>query len=175
MTSAIPTIGSFDGVDREWLYRAYKIAAGFSNDPQTQVGAILVNPTQGRLVLVAANQFPQGIEEKPSRWKRPTKYTYVIHAERNLIYKAARQGIQTDGLTMYAPWLACSDCAQAIIQSGIRRLVGHKQMFNKTPKRWKKSVTAGTRMMIEAGVRVVLVSCNIKGVELRFDGKIWKP
>jgi dCMP deaminase len=161
--------------DRGWLAFAYHTAVLHSTDPRTQVGAVLVDPEHG-VLLAKANNFPRGVQETNGRWKRPTKYTFVVHAERNVIYTAARVGIQTKGKVMYAPWLACSDCAQAIIQSGIKSVIGHKQIVDKTPDYWLKSVTAGAKMMMEAGVEVYLVDCKIgEGLAVRFNGEIWRP
>lgn len=162
-------------VDQAWLDTAYRVAINLSTDPHSQVGAILVDRNLGRMILGDANKFPRGIEETPSRWKRPTKYTYVVHAERNVLYHAAAIGMPTRGLWMYAPWLACSDCAQGIIQADIDALIGHKQLFEKTPARWRKSTMAGVKMLMEAGVRVTLVDCEIGGLEVRFNEEIWRP
>ncbi|QFR56168.1 deoxycytidylate deaminase [Serratia phage Muldoon] len=46
-----------------------------------------------------------------------------IHAELNAILFAARNGSSIEGATMYVTLSPCPDCAKAIAQSGIRKLV----------------------------------------------------
>lgn len=47
----------------------------------------------------------------------------TIHAEMNAILFAAKNGISTDGSTIYVTCAPCKNCAKAIIQAGIRRVV----------------------------------------------------
>ena len=47
----------------------------------------------------------------------------TTHAEMNAIVQAARYGIAIDGATIYCKMTPCLDCAKAIINSGIRRVV----------------------------------------------------
>ena len=47
----------------------------------------------------------------------------VLHAEMSLLSLAARQGISSDGGTLYLTTFPCSICAKAVANSGIRRLV----------------------------------------------------
>ena len=61
------------------------------------------------------------------RWhKRPEKYQWVEHAERNAVYNAARKGIRLEGSIAYLNWepTPCSDCTRALIQAGIVEIVG---------------------------------------------------
>lgn len=46
----------------------------------------------------------------------------TIHAEMNAILFAARNGIKTDGASIYITCAPCSKCAKAIIQAGIRQV-----------------------------------------------------
>lgn len=163
------------------LRYAYRVAAEQSTDPSTQNGAVLVNfnhtpsSPNGLILWSAANHFPYKVAETPERWQRPLKYSYVEHAERNVIYGAARNGIRTEGLTLYVPWYACADCARAIIQAGIGEVVGHKAIFDRTMDRWKDSIAVALGMLDEAGVPHRLVDCEIGTVEVRLDGALWRP
>lgn len=47
----------------------------------------------------------------------------VIHAERNIIFYAARKGIALEGATMYISHAPCIGCAQAMAAAGIVRVV----------------------------------------------------
>ena len=129
------------------LREACNIAALSSTDPHTQNGAILIAKNGAR--VAAANQLPP-IELRPERMIRPAKYTYIEHAERHVIYRAAREGVATQGATLYCPWFACADCARAIILAGIAEVVGlaHPPAHGI----WKETCERGDEMMREAGV-----------------------
>ena len=47
----------------------------------------------------------------------------VVHAEANAILFAAKNGIQTEGCTMYVTLAPCIECAKMIKQAGITRVV----------------------------------------------------
>ena len=164
-----------DIMNQVYLKQAY-IHASNSTDPSTQNGAVLFHPRNG-IVLGACNGFPSDVQETEERWERPEKYCYVEHAERNLIYKAARKGIPTEGMMMCCPWYCCTDCARAIIQAGIIKVIGHQEAYDKTPRRWRKSSEKGIAMLREAGIECVYWSGKV-GEDLfpiRFNGKTFYP
>ncbi len=47
----------------------------------------------------------------------------AVHAEANAVYFAARNGVSTNGATMYCTTEPCVKCAEAIVQSGIIKVV----------------------------------------------------
>lgn len=163
--------------DLELLWLAYRYASTHSDDQSTHNGAVLV--TADGETIMGANHFPRGVKNIPQRHERPRKYAYMEHAERDTILKAACKGIKTEGATLYVPWYACADCARAIIEAGIIRVVGHKQMFDKTPDRWKASIADGDIMLDEAGVmRDVLDVAQVAqpgDFQVLFDGEYWTP
>jgi dCMP deaminase len=138
------------------LKRAYVVAVNGSADPSTQNGALFA--AKGNILIEAANRFPAGVEDRPERWERPLKYEYVEHAERNVIYAAAKGGYSTDGATMYCVWYACSNCARAIIQAGFSTVIGHSTAFETAGEHWKASILTGMQMLREAGVVCLLYS-----------------
>ncbi len=116
------------------------LASTKSKDPSTKVGCVIVS--QDHTVLsMGFNGFPRGVAEwsdwdaldipgKPKisdRWtKRPEKYQWVEHAERNAVYNAAREGIALKGAKAYLNWAPepCGECARALIQAGIVEIIG---------------------------------------------------
>jgi dCMP deaminase len=158
--------------DRDYLRLAYQAAAKLSHDPDTKNGSILVSGGQH---VVGANRFPDGVRVLPHRVQRPAKYGYMEHAERDVIYRAIKQGLETAGSTMYCPYIACADCARAIIIAGVIRVVGHKQLMAKLPERWRESVLLGDLMLDEAGIQRDYYVGMIGDVEHTFDGGIWRP
>lgn len=153
--------------DKEWLTLAAR-QASHSPDPSTQVGAVVVSPT-GDTISRGCNTFPRAVQSLPHRLERPDKYSYIEHAERNAIYEAARMGTSLYGATMYANWAACADCARAIIQAGIKRVVTLKSYRDNPSDRWDLSVP--DEMLAEAGVRLDVID-HTCGVQLLFNGKL---
>ena len=136
------------------MHDAYIVAQG-SPDPSTQNGAILLNP-DGDWIGHDHNHFPAGVEYTAKRWERPLKYEVIEHAERNAIFHAARLGRSTQNSTMVVPWAACADCARAIIQAGVKRIVRHKQSTERGRGRnWDGSISIADTMLVEAGVEII--------------------
>ncbi len=139
-------------IDYWTAMRFAHLAAQGSEDPSRSVGAVLAVDGAVLTRTMACNEFPRGVSRDLGyRWKRPAKYLFIEHAERNAIYRAARYGIATIGLTLVCPWGACADCARAIIQSGIATLVRETLPASG----WSDSIALGDTMLAEAGVRVV--------------------
>lgn len=164
--------------DEYFLQKAYEYAMTISTDPSTQNGACLV-AADGEILVYGANHFPAGVKETPSRWERPIKYKFVEHAERNCIYAAAREGIRTKGLIMYCPWFACADCARAIVQSGIKMVIGHDSVLQEQSEhwktQWKESIEVGDTILHEGGVSFKRIKADIKDVKIRFNGELKSP
>lgn len=138
-------------MDAKWDDRFIKLAdhvAGWSRDPSTKVGAVIVRPDKS-VASVGFNGFPRGVNDDPERYAdRPTKYDFVCHAEVNAILAA---GERLHGYTIYSsPLHPCKECAKAIIQSGITRVVTNQPLEN----RWQSSYGVATTMFEEAGVKV---------------------
>lgn len=76
----------------------------------------------------------------------------VIHAEMNAILFAARNGITTEGCTMYVTLSPCIECAKGIVQAGISRVIYDSD--------YRKS--AGVEFLIKNGVETQNIN-EIKG------------
>jgi len=152
---------------------AYNKAAS-SVDPSTQNAALLVDDIY--IVKVASiNSFPNFIKETGERWERPLKYKIVEHAERNVCYEAARRGIKTAGLTMVCPWASCPDCARAIIQCGIIKLITHKQSYDRSPERWKSEIDFALDLLREAGIGIFMYDGKLDVDSIMHGGELWSP
>jgi dCMP deaminase len=153
--------------------------AGRSLDPSTQNSAILVDEWEGKLLPItstlAVNSFPHGVRHLPERWERPLKYQIVEHAERNSLYKAASLGIATYDMVMVSPWAACTDCARAIIQCGVRKLITHKQAADLDPSSWRESIAMAFVMLKEADVEVEFYDGVIGGKPILHSGEVFHP
>lgn len=138
-----------------WELRFKELAkhiASWSKDRSTKVGAIIVDDHK-RILSVGYNGFPTGCDDNvEERYNRPLKYRWTEHAERNAIYNAARNGVMTDGSVMYLFWFPCTDCARAIIQSGIREIYCDKPNFQ--DERWGEDFKISDQMFKEAGIKM---------------------
>jgi dCMP deaminase len=125
-----------------------------SKDKRTQIGVVVVGK-DNEIVSTGYNSFPRGIDDNISdRQERPEKYFWFEHAERNAIYNAARIGVSTLGTTMYMTCgMSCSDCARAIINSGVSKIVLRKGKGAKGNK-WNESAERSMKMFEEADVIV---------------------
>lgn len=141
------------------------LVASWSKDRSTKVGAVIVGPNN-EVLSVGYNGFPRKVnDDLDERHERPVKYQYTEHAERNSIYNAARHGIRLEGTRIYLNWepYPCPDCTRAIIQAGIRSVVGPNRPF--PGQSWQESFKQSRAMMEEAGVevRTVLECLFIQG------------
>lgn len=145
-----------------------------STNISTQNSAILIDDNQN-IIISKTNSFPNGINETDERQNdKATRYKYSVHAERNVIYSAAKQGIKTEGLTMICPWATCSDCAQAIIQASIKKLVTHKQALDRNGH-WQEDIDFAFNMLREAGVEIVIYDGKIGVGKILRSGEYWEP
>lgn len=91
--------------------------------PRAQVGAVLVRA--GRPLSVGYNGAPPGMPHCADVYGRNHDVDFAggcknaVHAELNAIAWAARNGIPTEGSTMYCTHQPCIPCGQAIVSAGI--------------------------------------------------------
>ncbi len=127
-----------------------------SKDQSTQIGAVIVGKDK-EIRSTGYNSFPRGLDDnKPERQERPEKYFFFEHAERNAIFNAARMGTPLDGTTIYiTSGLPCSDCARAIINSGIKTVYCKSVCTTKNKEKWYESQEKALEMLKECGVEVI--------------------
>lgn len=139
----------------KWDIRFFDVAvlvSSWSKDPGTRVGAVLVNDR--RVLATGYNGFPSGIDDNPERYAdREVKLAYTVHAEVNALLNAAKNGAKTEGSTLYATFHPCVNCAAAIIQGGIQRVVCPS--VESAPERWRDSFGRARDLMIEAGIEIL--------------------
>ncbi len=128
-----------------------------SKDTSTKLGAVIVGPDR-EIRSTGYNCFPRGInDDVPERYERPEKYYWFEHAERNAIYNAARMGAPLKGCVIYVPWIPCTNCARAVIQSGIIEVVVENAQV---PDRWQEECTRSLTMLKEADIKVRRVNSD---------------
>lgn len=139
------------------------LSANRSKDPNTQVGACIVND-RNRIMSVGYNGFPAGCDDDVFPWEREggefdTKYPYVCHAELNAILNCTHD---LRGCRIYVALFPCNECAKAIIQSGIAEVVYMSDKYSDSD-----SVLASKRMFTTAGVKFREYSISGKTLELK--------
>ena len=108
----------------KWDIRFLRIAkqqvAEWSKDPDKKVGCVIVSLDRRQLTM-GFNGFPQGVEDTSDRLaSKSIKNELMVHAELNAILNAR---IDLTGWTIYVTEPPCIECAKAIIQAGIARVV----------------------------------------------------
>jgi dCMP deaminase len=137
-----------------WDVRFLRIAeevSSWSKDPGTKVGCALV--LDKRILSVGFNGFPQNLSDSLELYEnRDYKLAVTVHAEANAILNAAKNGARTEGATAYVTFPPCSQCAAALIQAGVSKVICPDPDL--APERWRTSFKMGNRMLHSAGVEI---------------------
>lgn len=136
-----------------------------SKDPNTQVGACIVNEDK-RIVGVGYNGLPKGCNDEDFPWEREgeflkTKYPYVCHAELNAILNSIQS---LKDCIIYVALFPCNECSKAIIQSGIKEIVYLSDKHNGTDAN-----KASKKMLETAGIKFRQFTPKLKKLEINFS------
>ena len=132
----------------------------WTEDRDFKVGAVIVGPDH-EIRSTGFNGFARGVHsDVEDRYDRASgeKFFWFEHGERNAIYNAARIGVSTNGSTLYVNRFPCADCARAIIQAGIVRIVCPDKPLNDGAL--DHSFDVSETMLSEAEIDVSLYSPN---------------
>lgn len=137
-----------------------------SKDPNTQVGACIVSQDK-KIIGVGYNGFPIGCSDDELPWERDgdwinTKYPYVCHAELNAILNSNNSAMLR-GATLYVALFPCNECAKAVIQAGIRKIVYLSDKYADTD-----ATKASKHMLSSAGVAFEKLETSRKEIIIRF-------
>ncbi|MDR2044673.1 MAG: dCMP deaminase family protein [Clostridium sp.] len=133
----------------EYFMGVARLSGLRSKDPHSQVGACIVSP-EHKILSVGYNGLPLGCSDDDFPWEREgepldTKYPFVTHSELNAILNY--RGGSLDGAELYVTLFPCNECAKAIIQAGIRKVVYDSDKYDGTPAN-----IASKRLLRAAGV-----------------------
>jgi dCMP deaminase len=138
----------------EYFISIAKLVSRRSKDPNTQVGAVIINPQTNTIISTGYNGFPRGCQDDEFPWGNDsknwleTKYPYVVHAETNAIIHAQQNCM---GFIMYTNFFPCHEYAKLIIQSGIKNVFYYSNSLLSREK-WKDSYLASEKMFQASGV-----------------------
>ena len=150
----------------EYFMGVALLAAMRSKDPNTQVGACIVD-SENRILSTGYNGFPSGCSDDEFPWEREgefadTKYPFVVHAELNAILNA--HGKKLSGAKIYVALFPCNECAKAIIQCGIKEIVYLSDKYATTP-----GTLASKRMLQAAGIKLTQLNPTSNTLTINFD------
>ena len=145
------------------------LSAKRSKDPNTQVGACIVN-NEKKIVGVGYNGFPMGIDDDSFPWDREgtfleTKYPYVCHAELNAILNSISRDLKN--CSIYVALFPCNECAKAIIQSGITEVVYLSDKYGESD-----IVKASKRMLQSAHVTLRKLEIPLDSITISFKENV---
>jgi dCMP deaminase len=152
----------------EYFMGVALLSAQRSKDPNTQVGACIVND-KNKIVGAGYNGLPIGCSDDEFSWSKEgdfmdTKYPFVCHAELNAILNNI--GMDLKGCTIYTALFPCNECTKAIIQSGISTVVYLSDKYEQTD-----SAKASKLMLEKAGITYRKVVASVDQIVLSFDAK----
>ena len=135
-----------------------------SKDPNTKVGACIVDDDH-KVVSIGYNGMPKGLDESQLSWNKndglDSKYWYVCHAEFNAILNT-RNGSSLKGCILYVTLFPCNECAKAIVQTGIKKIVYLDDKYHDT------LFTQASRKMLQlAGVELEEYKGRFKEIEYK--------
>eukprot|EP00045_Choanoeca_perplexa_P005003 m.42397 g.42397 ORF g.42397 m.42397 type:complete len:336 (-) comp12877_c0_seq1:1327-2334(-) len=143
------------------------LAAKRSKDPQTQIGACIVN-SANKIVGLGYNGMPKGCSDDDFPWTRSgpsyvdTKYPFVVNAETNAILN--KNSASLKGCDLYTALFPNNESAKLIIQAGIRRVFYYADRY---PER---AEYIAARMLFDAaGVEACQYKPSQNRVTLDFD------
>ena len=153
----------------EYFMGIAMLSAKRSKDPNTQVGACIVNQNN-KIMSVGYNGFPLGCSDEDFPWERSgddydTKYPYVCHAELNAILNNA--GGNLKGCKIYVALFPCNECAKAIIQCGISEVI---YLSDKYADTWGTHVSK--RMITAAGVKLTKIKLDHDDLTINFKEEL---
>lgn len=149
----------------EYFMGVALLSARRSKDPNTQVGACIVNP-KNKIVGAGYNGLPAGCSDDEFPWEKEgeflhTKYPYVCHAELNAILNNI--GMDLHGCRIYTALFPCNECAKAIIQAGISEVIYLSDKYA-----GQDVFIASRNMLNKAGVSCRQVKAQVQTIQLSF-------
>ena len=148
----------------EYFMGVALLAAKRSKDPNTQVGACIVDENNV-IISTGYNGLPIGCSDDDFPWNRDgenNKYAYVVHAELNAILNATGKSLR--GARVYVALFPCNECAKAIIQAGIKEVIYLSDKYDGTPLNQASKLLLNT-----AGVRLTQLSPTSETITLDYQ------
>lgn len=156
---------SNNAIDRHrfFLEKAYQEREK-SDDPKAKlvdssgVGCVIV--VRDRIIVRSANIVPPMLDIKQlipdGEISEIDRYNVIEHAERSAIYTALASGKSLKTAKIYCTRFPCSDCARAIVWSGITEAIFSEDIA--IDQKWTDSQTAARRILKSAGIDILILN-----------------
>jgi dCMP deaminase len=106
--------------DRDLKYMGLAFfVAGFSKDPDTQIGAVIVQSDKNWPLGYGYNGPPRKTDDDKINWSRPAKYSRMRHAEINAM---DHSNGDLEGATVYVTAKPCNNCMLEMAAKGIAEI-----------------------------------------------------
>jgi dCMP deaminase len=139
-------------VPSKWNVRFNKLAnevASWSKDLHNQVGAVIVNLSNNRVVSLGYNGFPAYVQDAYAVLSdRTQKNNLMIHAEVNAVLNAVSP---VEGCAIVITRVPCLECAKLLVQAGIVEV--HCPVTSDNSP-WAKSQQAALDLFKQANIQV---------------------
>lgn len=135
----------------QWFLGLADYVGTASKDPSTKVGSIIVGD-KNRIISLGYNGIPHGVPDNSFILQdRNIKYKMVLHAEQNALLWANEK---LEGASLYVTLFPCYECAKAIIQKGIRRVVSYATTPEQETKYYEDFWRFSRQLFNSAGVEI---------------------
>lgn len=115
--------------------------ASLSYCKRKQVGSVLAN--DGRIVACGYNGTIPGADNCCEDADGNTN-EFVLHAEQNLLTFCNREGLKTEGCTLYVTMAPCKTCSKLIASAGIKEVFYNEEYRD----------LSGVEFLTELGIKV---------------------
>ena len=112
--------------DDEYYMKIADLVSTRSHDNKYKVGCVIVRDRN--ILAEGYNGVPSGMIHRTRDIHGDTLPT-VIHSEANALMKLARNGISSNGATIYCTYSPCFECAKLLLQAGIKKIV-YQQVYD---------------------------------------------
>jgi len=130
--------------DFHYLVNVLEYVSYGSPSNRKKVGAIIVN-NNGFICGQGFNSMPRFAASQKCEDANGKTKPEVVHAEARAICMAARDGVKTEGTTLYCTIPPCPSCCQLLIEAGIKRVV-YKETY------WSEN---NIHLLLEAGIETL--------------------
>jgi len=151
--------------DHKWLLRQAALGTNDSDDPRTQICAIVYDLETFEILSSEPNKLSKGFEI--SDLEKFDKYPIMLHAEQAALYEYLKNCHPHD-VGLAATAACCTECAKAIVAAEIKEVITSKAAIDAMPA-WKKQIELGHKILRRAGIKLIILE-DI-GSEVLVSGK----
>lgn len=141
----------------KYLELARYLGDDFSKDPDSKVGAVILNEKTFSPIAFGYNGMPRGLNDtNENRLKLEEKGFWFEDAEKNAIFNSVRPFFKDS--TAFASFIPCMHCARALVSVGVKEVITREpDLTLSKDQRWKDSFDRSIALFKEAGVTLTYI------------------